>query len=218
MSGHTARVREDDPTAPTPEDDPFTVVLVLAAGGGSRFAGDDHKLTARLGGVPVAEIAIGTALDADVGPVVVVTGANRLDALDPALLDRVDRIHNPRWADGQSTSLQTGLAEARQTYGADAVVVGLADQPGITVDAWRRVAAAASPIAIATYDGRRRNPVRLGREVWELMPHTGDEGARSVVRLRPELVDEIPCPGSAADIDTLEDLRTWQNRSSTNSP
>ncbi len=214
-SRHTALVPDEHPTPP---DTTVTVALVLAAGGGSRFAGDGHKLMAELDGVPIAETAIRIAVEAAIGPVIVVTGADRLDTLDPELLDRVARIHNPRWADGQSTSLQAGLAAARRADGADAVVVGLADQPGITVEAWRRVAAAASPIAIATYDGRRRNPVRLGREVWELMPHTGDEGARSVVRLRPELVEEIPCPGSAADIDTLEDLRTWQNRSSTNSP
>lgn len=202
----------------TTADAPFTVALVLAAGAGSRFGGAGHKLDAELDGRPVAEIAIRTAVDAEIGPVVVITGANRLDELDGDLLARVDRIHNPDWSDGQSSSLRCGLAEARATYGADAVVVGLADQPGITIDAWRRVAAATAPIAMATYDGRRRNPVRLAREVWELMPTSGDEGARSVVRLRPELVQEIPCPGSAADIDTLEDLRTWQNRSSTNSP
>ena len=113
--------------------------------------------------------------------------------------------------------MQLAIAEGTR-LDVDAIVVGLADQPFVDPDAWRRVAAAEAPISIATYDGARRNPVRLHRSVWPLLPLTGDEGARSIIRLRPELVEEIPCTGSAVDIDTLEDLEAWQNRSSTNSP
>lgn len=199
--------------------DARTVAIVLAAGGGSRFAGPGHKLLVELDGVPIARRAVEAARRAGIGPVVVVTGAVDpiADAWGDAPPADVTVIHNPDWADGQAGSLQVGLAVAER-LGATAVVVGLADQPFVSPEAWRRVAASSSPIAVATYAGRRRNPVRLAAEVWRRLPTTGDAGARSVIRLSPELVEDVPCPGSPDDIDTWEDLESWQSRSSTNSP
>jgi molybdenum cofactor cytidylyltransferase len=188
------------------------VAIVLAAGAGSRFRGPTHKLDAPVGGSPLVERAVGTALAAGVGPVVVVTAGQLTTALHPSVV----HVVNECWADGQITSLRRGLAASRE-LGAAAVVVGLGDQPFVTADAWRAVAASASPIAVATYDGRRGHPVRLRHDVWDLLPTEGDEGARSLMRLRPDLVEAIPCDGSPIDIDTVEDLQRWQNNSSTSS-
>jgi len=207
-------------TATDPADE-MTMAVVLAAGGGSRFVGPTHKLLAPVGTHTVAGAAIRHVLDSRIGPVLVVSGAVDLSEVvaeigrddDPELVV----VEHTAWADGQATSLQRAVKEAKRR-GVDAIVVGLADQPFVDPQAWRNIAASGAPIAIATYESRRRNPVRLHRSVWPLLPDTGDEGARSVIRLHSELVEEVPCPGSAADIDTLEDLASWQNRSSTNSP
>ena len=186
-------------------------LVVLAAGGGARFDGGAHKLLSPWRGRPLAMWAIDAALDAHVGPVLVVTGAaGRLRVPAGALV-----VHNERWPDGQATSLATAVDVARRC-GWQAVIVGLADQPGIPAAAWRAVAASDAPIAVATYGGRRRNPARLSAEVWDDLVTTGDEGARSLMRLRAGLVEEVPCPGDPADIDTTEDLQRWN--SSTISP
>ncbi len=189
------------------------VAVVLAAGGGSRFDGETHKLLATLHSRTIVDHAIRSAVAADIGPVVVITGA----ISELSGIDGVRQVRNHDWERGQSTSLQLAINVADE-IGAEAMVVGLGDQPFIEPEAWRLVARSLAPIAIATYQGRRRNPVRLHRDMWPLLPQTGDEGARVVIRLRPDLVEEVPCPGSPADIDTLEDLQTWQSKSSTNSP
>ncbi len=157
----------------------------------------------------VIERSLTSAIDAHIGPVVVVTGAVA-DIVPPGLIDSVTVCHNERWDEGQITSLRAGIDVAR-SIGATAVVVGLGDQPFIDPAAWRAVADTAGPIAVATYAGRRANPVKLDAEVWELLPTTGDEGARSLMRVRPDLVREVACSGSPADIDTTEDLRRWQS-------
>lgn len=193
---------------------------MLAGGSGSRFEGQAHKLDVDFRGRPLAAHALGVVrslLDGSVDQVYVVTGAGTLDpALDwmaTAESVAVDDlgftiVHNDRWSDGQAASLAVGIDRA-DADGHDAVIVGLADQPLIGADAWRAVADADGVIVIADFDGRRRPPVKLDRSVWPLLPRTGDEGARSLIRLRPELVSEVACMGNPIDIDTMEDLRRW---------
>ena len=189
-----------------------TAAIVLAAGEGSRFDGPTHKLLAPFRGRPLVVWAVAAAVDADPAEVLVVTGAvDVTPALDDAgLTDRVTFVPNPRWADGQATSLAAGLAAARAA-GHDAVVVGLGDQPLIPAEAWRRVVGAdpAWPIVVASYGGERRNPVRLAASVWAELPTGGDAGARVLLARRPELVSEVACPGEPADVDTQEDLTQW---------
>jgi molybdenum cofactor cytidylyltransferase len=189
-----------------------TAAVVLAAGAGSRFAGPDHKLLAPLRGRPVVVWAVTAALDAGLAETIVVSGAVDLGPVlaDHGLVDRVRVVVNPDWAQGQATSLAAGIA-AVDAAGHDAAVVGLGDQPLVTAPAWRLVATQGldRPMAVATYDGRRRNPVRLDRIVWSELPTQGDEGARGLLARRPDLVEEVPCPGESADVDTLEDLTRW---------
>lgn len=185
-----------------------TVAVVLAGGAGTRFDGPTPKILAPLpDGATLVATAVATAVAAAVGPVVVVVGAVDAGSLPGAIV-----VTNPRWAEGQATSLRAGAAWARDA-GADAVVVGLGDQPGLTAEAWRAVAAAdATPLAIATYGGRRGHPVRIGAAVWDALPATGDVGAREVLRSRADLVVEVPCSGDPTDIDTAADLAAWSHR------
>lgn len=181
------------------------VAVILAAGGASRFGAPKQRH--RLGGRALVTIAADAALAAGCfSAVVVVAGAV---ALDDLLAPPVEVIHNEEWASGQASSVLVGVAAAEER-GATALVVGLADQPGVPAEAWRLVAlSAGAPIAVATYAGERGNPVRLDRSVWSDLPREGDEGARVLIRRRPELVEAVACPGSPNDVDHPEDLDRW---------
>ncbi|MFA5774865.1 MAG: nucleotidyltransferase family protein [Ilumatobacteraceae bacterium] len=178
-----------------------TVAILLAAGSGSRFHGDGHKLHADIGGRSVFSWALQAVVASHIGPVIVVTGAVELEVDD----HEVTVAHNPNWITGIASSLQVGISAASK-IGAEAIVVGLGDQPFVVTSAWRAVAHSPAPIAVATYQSHRGNPVKLDAQIWPSLPITGDEGARTVFALFTNLVQEVPCEGSSGDIDTLEDL------------
>lgn len=179
------------------------VAVLLAAGRGSRFKGAAAKLRAELNGKPLLRWGIEAAMESGLAGPLVVTGGT--DVTD--LLDGATEVPNDSWEAGLATSLRAGIAAAGEV-GHDAVVVALADQPGLSPHAWRAVAGETrTPIAIATYDGVRGHPVRLAAEVWDDLPSSGEDGGRLLMRDRPELVTEVPCSaGNALDIDTTEDL------------
>ena len=188
---------------------PSSAAVLLAAGGGTRFAGTEHKLLTTVGGRLLIEHAVGNVTESGLTPILVVTGAADLTSVLPT---SVVAIVNEDWESGQATSLAVAVDWARSLDPTefDAIVVGLADQPGISPSAWRAVAATTNtPMAVATYGGVRGHPVRLHRDVWDRLPRIGDAGARPVMARWPELVTEVACDGDPSDVDTVEDLRHW---------
>ena len=155
--------------------------------------------------------AVAVALDAGLDEVIVVAGA--VDLASAGL--GVPVLANPRWAEGIATSLQVAVQHA-EAGGHDSVVVGLADQPLVGADAYRRLAHAhddGARLAVAVYDGARGNPVLIDREHWpEALALAGDEGAR--VLLRRHGAREVPCDGTGdpTDVDTPDALAAVEAR------
>jgi len=193
---------------------PMSVAFVLlAAGGGSRWDGPGHKLLARVGSSTVFEQALTHAAQGLPDEMIVVQGA--VDLSD-TVRGRATILVNDVWTQGQGSSLALAIGHCRDMCHTS-LVIGLGDQPWLDPGAWRAVASSTSrPIATARYDSGRSHPIRLDADVWPLLDLTSDEGARALLRDRPELVEAVPCPGNPADIDTMGDLHRWS--SSTNSP
>ncbi len=157
-----------------------TAGVVLAAGEAVRFG--SPKLLLPWRGEPIIRHPVRAALTAGLDPVVVVAGEYLLE-IQNALRDMpVMVIENPRWKEGQSTSLQTGLASITRSIGG--VIFLLADQPQVPVGLIRALvethASHLEPITAPLVDGQRGNPVLFDASTFpDLMALRGDVGGRA---------------------------------------
>lgn len=179
--------------------------VVLAAGSGSRFGGG--KLLAPWGEGVLLDAALAAALAAPVRSVTVVTGAEAeaIEAAARAYDPRIRIVHAADHAEGMGASLRTGVA----SLPADAAgcFVFLGDMPRVPIAVLQPLAvalAAGAPAAAPVFQGRRGNPVLIGRELFsDLLKLTGDTGARAVLQGlgdRLALV-EAPDDGVLFDVD-----------------
>lgn len=205
-----ARGAPQAPPEPLPVAAPRVGAIVLAAGRGTRMAGG-VKQTAEVAGSPLVAHAVAAARDGGCAPIVVVTG-HAAPAVRAALAEAdVTFVHNGDYAEGMATSLKAGLAALPADR--DAVVVLLADMPGVTGALVEKLIAAYDPlagrlIAVPVAGGRRGNPVLIARRFFdELKTLSGDIGARDVIRAYPEAVAEVAADAAAlTDLDTPEAL------------
>ena len=188
---------------------PFVAAVVLAAGSATRFG--SAKQLAVVAGKPLVQHAVDAAGAGGADEVVVVLGANA-EAIRAVLrLPPGARVVvNPDHEAGQSTSLRAGILAAADA--ATAVVILLADQPGVTsadvravIDAHRRGGAT---IARAVYRGNPGHPVLLARALFgEALAASGDAGARTLLARHAAHVEQVAIDRAApGDVDTRADL------------
>ncbi len=189
---------------------PDVAIAILAAGRGSRLRTDVPKPLVEAHGRPLLSWALDAATASGLRPVVLVVGHSG-DAVTRAATEGVLVVRSRRWRRGIARSLRAALEALDPWAQVGAVAVGLADQPLVGPDAYRLLAGAyrgGAVLAVATYGGRRGNPVLVARSLWEeARSLDGDVGARALMDHHD--VVEVDCTdtGSPADVDTLDDLR-----------
>ena len=212
--------------------------IILAAGGSSRFGRPKPLLDWH--GKPFVRAVAETALAAGLSPVLVVTGANA-EQVEAVVRDLpVIMVHNAGWQNGQSTSIQAGLADlvlphpaaghpslpspdrrgkARDGEGmgeVGAAIFLLADQPQITPTVLHALteehARTLAPIVAPLVAGQRANPVLFDRVTFpDLMALNGDVGGRAI--FSKVLVNYLPWHDESllSDVDTPEEYRKLVN-------
>jgi CTP:molybdopterin cytidylyltransferase MocA len=192
----------------TPERGDPPAGLLLAAGGGTRLG--QPKALVSFRGEPLVRRGVRLLRRGGCGTVAVVVGA-AADEVAALITDASVRIvRNPDWRTGMGGSLRAGLAALPDV---PAIVVALVDQPLVSPAAIRRLTAAwraGALVAAAAYDGQVRNPVLFDARVFAEAARgaSGDQGARVLLRERPEWVERVACDAIASphDIDTIDDL------------
>ena len=219
------RAEAQPPSAKEKERPPGPRVgALLLAAGQSRRMGGPNKLLAEIPGsspgtgVPMVARVAQRLLGSRARPIVAVLG-NRADEIDAALGRLpVERVRNPDFADGLSTSLKRGLAALPGDL--DAAIVCLGDMPLISGRHLDRLIAAFNPlegraIVVPTHHGKRGNPVLWAKRFFpEMARISGDVGARHLIGEHAELVAEVEMDDDAilVDIDTPEALAALQAR------
>lgn len=124
--------------------------------------------------------------------------------------DRVDLtgcqvVENPEFSSGCGSSVSTAARAVDPR--ADALVLLLGDQPGVRAADVRRVATAATPLAVCRYVDGLGHPFRFAREVIpELYDLHGDKAVWKLLHSGRHPVTEVPVDGPVPiDVDTRAD-------------
>lgn len=188
--------------------------IILAAGLSKRLG--RNKLLLPLGGEAVLRKTAKAVLASAVSEVVLVTGHEEAMVKGAAEGLNMRLTHNPRYAEGQSTSMIAGIEAASED--AEAYLFVLGDQPLLTpgiVNGVISLFEKSRPdalVAAPTFEGRRGNPALFSSTLKdELLRTSGDAGGRGIIRrLETEspgriVFLELPNDDIFLDIDTEED-------------
>lgn len=188
--------------------------VVLAAGMSTRFGA--NKLLSPLDGKPLLGWVLEAALASRLKRIVVVLGhqAERVRTELADLLDdgRAEAIINPRFAEGQSTSVVAGLEAVRGEFTAAMFLMG--DQPLLDAGIIDRLIDAhgdgAMDICLPAVKGRRRNPVIFSRRFFpDILALSGDTGARAIIEAHGDAIARVAFEDERAfrDVDREDDMR-----------
>ncbi len=217
----------DTPSRPLPRDaavytrtsSGLKVAAVVLAAGQSRRMGPANKLLMEVAGVPLVRRTVMALSAAKVSQVVVVTGHQDAEVREALKGLHVEIIHNPRYAEGLSTSLKAGIGALAPDV--DAAVVGLGDMPGVTAHHVDQLIAAFDPdadqaIGVPVHTGKRGNPVLWDRRFFDDMRGvSGDVGAKALIGANESLVYEVEFGDTAVltDLDTPEQWSDYLSKS-----
>lgn len=179
-----------------------TVLVLLAAGRGSRFGDIGSKLAEPFLGRAVGLHVAVTLEDMPFRRRIAVVGRSALDYAAHGF----DLIANDDPDQGMARSVRLGVEQAR-SMGAAAVLIALADMPRVTATHILRLfdAVDSHDAVVASSDGVAPKPPALfGRGRFDfLMTLEGDAGARDLVRAGRHVVTT---PSELIDVDTPEEL------------
>ena len=182
--------------------------IILAAGSSSRFGAPKQLLDYH--GKPFIRAVAETALQADLSPVIVVTGAEDAE-IKAAVQDlSVEIEHNPDWKEGQSSSIRTGVKALPENIGS--AVFLLADQPQVTPTVMRALVEehqrTLKPVIAPMVEDQRANPVLFDRVTFPaLLELKGDIGGRGIFsKFSPSYIRWLDS-SLLLDVDTPDDYQ-----------
>ena len=183
----------------------FVTGLVLAAGGSRRLGRPKQLLP--FGSATLLDHTLGVARECPFDQALVVVGGGAPDVSATVDLSGLEVVANPAYGEGCSSSIAAALAAVDPR--AQALVLMLGDQPGVTVQAVQALIAGRGDAALAAcrYDDGRGHPFAFSRSVFgDLADLHGDKGVWKLMDRAGDAVADVPVDGRVPlDVDTWED-------------
>jgi len=185
--------------------------LILAAGQSRRMG--QPKMLLPWGESTVLQTVLAAFRAAGVDKIVVVTGALH-DSITALVGSTAHTVFNPEYASGEMlSSMQCGLrhllAEAAE---AEAVLIGLGDQPQVQARSVEAVCAAfrqsGASLIVPSFQKRRGHPWLVARPLWEeLLALAPSQTPRDFLNAHADQIQyvDVDTPTILADLDTPED-------------
>lgn len=200
---------------------PNIAILLLAAGASFRM-GQPKQLLKINPTQNFLQYTITEAQKVSCQQLVVVIGANAA-AISKSIAPLTSSIvKNEDWKKGMGTSLQAGLRSLlKENASLEAVIISVCDQPYLTSDIFQQLIhvyqTTKAPIVTSDYGNKLGVPALLDRQFFsQLLTLQADEGARKIIRGHFDVVQSVPFPEGAFDLDTPEAYEVYLNRQNGN--
>jgi molybdenum cofactor cytidylyltransferase len=165
-----------------------------------------------------------SAGDAGIGLTRVVLGARADEISDQLGLDPTTVIMNPRWKNGQLSSIQAAITDLSESQ-TDGVLLFLVDHPLVSAPVVSELVArfydSDRAIVVPKFRGKRGHPVIFAQRLYgELLAAPADQGARAVVWRHAAEVLEVATEdeGVVLNLNDPESLRRALEDSSLGTP
>ncbi len=188
----------------------FVTGLVLAAGGSKRLGRPKQLLP--FGCTTLLDHVLDTARACQFDQLLCVVGGGADGVRERVDLSGIEVVENQHFGEGCSSSIAAALTAVDGR--ADALVLMLGDQPGVTADAVTALVAGRgrAPLAACAYTDGRGHPLAFARAMFgDLASLHGDKGVWKLLDRRADEVTDVPVAGPIPrDVDTWEDYMAVQ--------
>lgn len=193
-----------------------TCGLILLAAGASKRMGQPKQLL-QVGNKSLLQHSIATALQADVEPIILVTGA------DAGLVEKevhdaaINVVENVDWEEGIASSIRCGINALLEIMpDIEQAICMVCDQPFVSSSLLNELISASAEtgddIVACAYGNTVGTPVLFGKNYFaELLQLQGDEGAKKLLKKYSDTVGTVSFPKGDIDIDTMQDYEAWKD-------
>ncbi len=188
----------------------MNVIIILAAGASTRLG--RAKQTLPYQGSSLLKHTIKVALDSNIGPVLVVLGANEKEISAHIETEAVTVLLNKDYHEGISSSIKTGLNYMLEYYkDGENIILMVCDQPYVDDNILESLVeeklSTSKPLVACTYKDTIGVPALFDKRFFpELLSLQGEEGGKKVLLNHQDLVATVPFPLGEIDIDTASDF------------